>query len=128
MNEHFVLEGCICVYFHFHLRIPMCVKKARSQELTLHQVRKQGGRVMRQILLLHPEADLGMLLLEISETPTLTFALHSPFQAGMGDTGNLASIDRVAAMFLCSLATGNEKHGGLGPVLSSLFADNWKCK
>lgn len=79
-------------------------------------------------MLLHPEVDLGMLLLEISETPTLTFALHSLFQVGMGDIGNLASKDRAPATFLCSLAMGNKKHGRLGPILSSRFADNWKCK
>ena len=64
---------------------------------------------MSQVLLLHPEVELGMLFLEISETPTLSFALHSPFQVEMGGIGNLASTDRPPAMFLCSLATDNKK-------------------
>jgi len=83
---------------------------------------------MRQILLLHPEVDLGMLLLQISETPTLPFALHSLFQIGMGDAGNLANVDRAPATFLCSLAKGNKNRGRPGPILFSLFADNWKHK
>lgn len=74
-----ILFWKVAFVFVFNLHIPICVKKARSQELTLHCVWKQADRVMRQILLLHPEVDLGMLFLEISETPTPTFALHSPF-------------------------------------------------
>lgn len=114
--------------FIFNLHIPICVKKARSQESTLHWIWKLEEQGVRQILLLHPEVVLGILLLVTSGTPTFTSALHSPFLVGLGDTENVASIDRAPATFLCSLAIANKNHGSLGPLLSYLFADKWKCK
>lgn len=46
-----ILFWKVAFVFVFNLHIPICVKKARSQELTLHWVWKQAGRVSNEVKL-----------------------------------------------------------------------------